>query len=124
MTIACPAHTSSVDLIGVVGVDVSLSILLQDLAEVRAAGGWSIVIDSSRRTYVHPRLTSPGFVDQDPNFVDVTDLESSPAFESNVLQSMLASGNGSLTTTIEQVVSRGNAGQDGSETRTIEVRHL
>ena len=103
--------------------DISFAVLLQDLAEVRAAGGWSIVIDAQNRTYVHPRLTSPQFVNQDPNFIDVRDLESSATFASIVLPSMLASGIGSTRAVIEQVVSRGNAGEDGSETRQIEVSY-
>ena len=63
-------------------------------------------------------------VDEEPNFVSVTDLESSTTFSTVVLPSMLNSESGSATATIEQVVSRGNAGQDGSEKRNIEVTYF
>lgn len=124
LTVACPAHQQSNNqLIGVVGVDVPFARLVEDLTAVTSLNGWAILIDAAQRTLVHPRLTSPSNVETDPNFVSITDLESNAVFRDVVLPSMLSYSTGSVTTTIVQVISRGNSGEEGSETRSLEVTY-
>lgn len=123
LTVACPAYDGTQRLLGVAGVDITLEQVLEDLALVTAQRGWAILLDSTGRTYVHPKLASPTQVNQDPFLVHIDRLEQSSTFTTNILPSVLAGQTGSLQTTLIDFQSRGNAGEEGGQLVSVDVTY-
>jgi hypothetical protein len=125
LTVACPVHrTSDQQLAGVAAADIPIVDLMQDLAKVSAVGGWGILIDREKRTYVHPKLVSPLSVNQLPNFVDIENLESGNSlFLNTVLPSFSTGGSGSATGPYDQIIGRGLNSIKGSEIQRITVAY-
>ncbi len=123
LTIACPTYSAINSLIGVAGVDITLAQVLEDLSLVESRGGYVIMIDAAKRTYLHPKLASPREVNQQPFLVAVDDLELGVAFRSTVLLSMIAGNSGSISTTVSEFQSRGNAGEEGGQYVSVTVTY-
>ena len=81
------------------------------------------MIDSSGRTYLHPKLVNPLEVNELPNFVLIQDLENSnELFLNETLPSMLAGQSGSASGEYDRILSRGGREQ-GAETRRVSVTY-
>ncbi|ELU16667.1 hypothetical protein CAPTEDRAFT_192407 [Capitella teleta] len=99
---------------GVTCVDISMSDLLSDVAFFgRTDSSYAFIIDSVGRLLMHPLLPSPQSITDDPIFLQVTSLETSPPVE-QVLKSMLAGESGKRLFKSLRVVSRGDSILEGS----------
>ena len=89
VTVSLPVYTGN-KLIGVAGIDISLTDLMEDAAFLKQGGSslsYAFVIDNLRQTLVHPLVPQPQDVTEDPVFVDITHLEHDDAV-SDVIDSM------------------------------------
>ncbi|ELU01004.1 hypothetical protein CAPTEDRAFT_222126 [Capitella teleta] len=100
---------------GVTCVDISMSDLLSDVAFFgRTDSSYAFIIDSVGRLLMHPLLPSPQSITDDPIFLEVTALETSPSAK-QVLESMLKGESGSDSFSSLRVVSRGQSILEGSQ---------
>ncbi|KAK3718988.1 hypothetical protein QZH41_013156, partial [Actinostola sp. cb2023] len=109
VTLGVPCYTKSMELIGVVGIDTTLSELLKN-TEAFGPGelSYNFVIETDTgRALVHPQLPVPESITNEPIFINIKYLEQSAGF-STVLVSMMRRETGTKVLHTQRVLSRGN----------------
>jgi len=114
VTLGVPCYSKDESLIGVVGIDIALSDLLQNTVSFGPGElSYTFVIETDNgRTLVHPQLPEPAAIRQEPVVIIISDLETSPGF-SAILSSMMRRETGSKTLRSERVLSRGDPNFNG-----------
>ncbi|XP_073239284.1 VWFA and cache domain-containing protein 1-like [Porites lutea] len=114
VTLGVPCYSKDESLIGVVGIDIVLSELLQNTVSFGPGElSYTFVIETNTgQALVHPQLPEPEEIQEDPVVIMISDMETSPGF-SDVLSSMMKRETGSKTLRSERVLSRGDPNFNG-----------
>ncbi|RMX46892.1 hypothetical protein pdam_00014505, partial [Pocillopora damicornis] len=114
VTLGVPCYSKDESLIGVVGIDIALSELLQNTVSFGPGElSYTFVIETENgRALVHPQLPEPEEIQEEPVVIIISDLETSPGF-SEILASMMRRETGSKTLRSERVLSRGDPNFNG-----------
>ncbi|XP_033103553.1 VWFA and cache domain-containing protein 1-like [Anneissia japonica] len=84
------------ELIGIVGIDVSVGDLLEDITYYHEGEvSYAFIADKNGNALSHPSLPRPLFVKTQPSFVDIALLEQAPGFDA-VKKSMMSGDRGQL----------------------------
>ncbi|XP_062512839.1 VWFA and cache domain-containing protein 1-like isoform X2 [Corticium candelabrum] len=126
-TVAVPVYSGSGSgrkLAGVIGVDVTVADLVEDITYFRRGEqSYAFVIDGKGVTLVHPLMPAPIDVADTPKYINIQSLESYNRTKTDIWSSMKSGGSGSRLVTSQWPVSRGNSLIEGVGVVEMDVEY-
>ncbi|GMI31153.1 hypothetical protein TeGR_g15295, partial [Tetraparma gracilis] len=105
---------------GIVGLDVTLLDLIEDLIFDRDfKGGYPFIVDSAGQAIWHPSLPNPVEGSVEPT--NIADIEITPEFATDVMPGLVAGETGSATIYVSMPIARGDATYAGFATDYTQV---